>query len=89
MDERFARAAPALEIYATTQPRSFAVVKDDRGRDVTDRVRARDGQYVDTFGRGAYQGVTREHYLEVSGGRRGAQRRFSVAGWSGMDSSDG
>ncbi len=65
VDERFARVSPSLDIYATTQPRSFAVVKDDRGRDVTDRVQARDGQYVDTFGRGAYQGVTREHYVEV------------------------
>ena len=68
VDERFARVAPSLEIYATTQPRSFAVVKDDRGRNVTDRVQARDGQYVDTFGRGIYQGVTREHYVEVEVG---------------------
>ena len=65
VDERFARVAPSLEIYATTQPRSFTLVKDDRGRDMTDRVRVRDGQYVDTFGRGMYQGVTREHYVEV------------------------
>ena len=68
MDERFARVSPSLEIYATTQPQSFAVVKDDLGRDVTDRVRVRDGQYVDTFGRGIYQGVTREHYVEVEVG---------------------
>lgn len=65
VDERFARGSPSLEIYATTQPQSFAVVKDDRGRDMTDRVRVRDGQYMDTFGRGMYQGVTREHYVEV------------------------
>ena len=65
VDERFARVAPSLEIYATKQPRPFAVVKDEQGRDVADRVRVRDGQYVDTFGRGIYQGVTREHYVEV------------------------
>ncbi len=65
VDERFAQVSPSLAIYATTQPQSFVVVKDDRGRDVTDRVRVRDGQYVDTFGRGIYQGVTREHYVEV------------------------
>lgn len=68
VDERFARVSPSLEIYATTQPRSFTLVKDDRGRDMTDRVRVRDGQYVDTFGRGMYQGVTREHYVEVEVG---------------------
>ena len=68
VDERFARVAPALDIYATTQPRSFTLVKDDQGRDVTDKVRVRDGQYVDTFGQGMYQGVTREHYVEVEVG---------------------
>jgi hypothetical protein len=28
-------------------------------------VAARDGRYVDNFGRGLYQGVTRDHWLEV------------------------
>ncbi|MBV8878461.1 MAG: circularly permuted type 2 ATP-grasp protein, partial [Planctomycetaceae bacterium] len=31
----------------------------------TDLVRDRDGRYVDTFGRGRYQGVTRDHWIEV------------------------
>jgi hypothetical protein len=38
---------------------------DDHGQDVTDLVRERDGRYLDTFGRGPYQGVTREHYVDI------------------------
>src|SRR5205085_5381852 len=34
-------------------------------QDVTNVVRALDGHYLDTFGRGQYQGVTRDHYVEV------------------------
>src|SRR6185369_1746923 len=33
--------------------------------DVADAVRELDGRYLDTFGRGQYQGVTRDHYVEV------------------------
>jgi hypothetical protein len=32
---------------------------------VTDIVRQRDARYLDTFGRGQYQGVTRDHFVEV------------------------
>ncbi len=84
VDERFARVAPRLAVRATTQPRSFAVVTDDRGRDVSNRVRVRDGQYADTFGRGAYQGLTREHYVEVAVGDEAPRegRLYLIAqGW--------
>ncbi|HKG22225.1 MAG TPA: FG-GAP-like repeat-containing protein [Blastocatellia bacterium] len=65
VDERFAIPPPELEVIPTTPPRPFARVRDDSGRDVTEVVRARDRIYLDTFGRGAYQGVTRDHYVEV------------------------
>jgi hypothetical protein len=43
---------------------------------VAEVVRAKDGQHLDTAGRGAYQGVTREHFVEVelpeAAPRRGA-----------------
>jgi hypothetical protein len=35
------------------------------GRDVTDIVRTVDDRVVDSFGLGQYQGVTRDHYLEI------------------------
>ncbi len=38
---------------------------DDRGNDVGEIVRSVDARYLDTFGRGRYQGVTRDHWVEL------------------------
>jgi hypothetical protein len=64
-DERFAVPEPPLSIYVTAKPVPVIEAKDDRGQDVTDTVRELDGRYLDTFGRGAYQGVTRDHWVEI------------------------
>jgi hypothetical protein len=65
VDERTARRPPALKVYEVATPRPVAGAWDDEGRDVTDVVRRLDGRYLDTFGRGRYQGVTRDHYVEA------------------------
>jgi hypothetical protein len=65
VDERFARTPPDLAVHATSPPRPVSRAWDDRGHDVTDVVRSRDGRYLDTFGRGPFQGVTRDHWVEV------------------------
>ncbi|HEX6185970.1 MAG TPA: hypothetical protein VFZ44_18925, partial [Pyrinomonadaceae bacterium] len=65
VDERTAREPPALKVYTTAAPRPFARATDDAGADVSDVVRKLDGRHLDTFGRGAYQGVTRDHYVEL------------------------
>jgi hypothetical protein len=65
VDERFAVPPPDLTVYPTAPPRPVLRAWDDQGQDVTEVVRARDGRYLDTFGRGTYQGVTREHYVEI------------------------
>ena len=64
-DERFAVPPPPLRIYATSPPRPFARALDDGGRDVSGIVGARDDRYLDNFGRGQYQGVTRDHFVEL------------------------
>jgi tetratricopeptide (TPR) repeat protein len=64
-DERFALAALKPSLHVTAPPRPVARARDDRGEDVTEIVRAVDGKYLDTFGRGLFQGVTRDHYVEV------------------------
>jgi hypothetical protein len=56
---------PALKIYTVGKPQPFGYAKDDNGNDVGETVRAVDGEYLDTFGRGRYQGVTRDHWVEV------------------------
>jgi hypothetical protein len=38
---------------------------DDSGHNVTETLRNLDGKYLDNFGRGQYQGVTRDHYVEI------------------------
>ena len=65
VDERFAVPPPRLAVVTTMPVREFASVKDDRGGDAREIVRARDDRHLDFAGRGAYQGVTREHYVEL------------------------
>lgn len=65
VDERFVIPPAKLAITAVATPRKIARAVDDRGKDVTEIVRNVDGKAVYDFGQGQYQGVTREHYLEV------------------------
>jgi hypothetical protein len=65
VDERFAVPPPKLQVIATGPVRRLAAARDDAGRDVSDVVAARDGHHLDFAGRGAYQGVTRDHHVEL------------------------
>jgi Tfp pilus assembly protein PilF len=64
VDERFSAKAPHLEVHAVSNPASIARAWDEQGHDVGARVFRRDGQYVDTFPLGQFQGVTNEHWVE-------------------------
>jgi Tfp pilus assembly protein PilF len=64
-DERFAVPPPPLKLYATGATKPFASARDDLGQDVTNVVRDLDQKYLDTFGKGRYQGVTRDHWVEL------------------------
>lgn len=64
-DERFSIPSPALKVNSTTEPQPFARAMDDNGHDIAATVAALDEKYLDTFGRGQYQGVTRDHYVEL------------------------
>ena len=65
VDERTAREPPALKVFTTAEPHSFAGAWDDAGKDVSEVVSKLDGRHLDTFGRGVYQGVTRDHFVEL------------------------
>ena len=65
VDERFVIPPLKLGITTVATPQPIARAIDDTGQDVTDLVSALDGRSVASFGRGQYQGVTRDHYLEV------------------------
>ncbi len=64
-DERFAVPPPPLKIYATQDPKPFSRATDNNGNDATATVAALDGHYLDNFGRGQYQGVTEDHWVEL------------------------
>jgi tetratricopeptide (TPR) repeat protein len=65
VDERFVIPPAKLAITTVATPHKIARAVDDNGQDVTDIVSALDERYLDTFGRGQYQGITRDHYVEV------------------------
>ena len=80
VDERFAREAPKLAVHTTTKPRAVAQAWDESGRDVTDLVAKQDGRYLTTFARGDYQGIAKDHFVEIDLG--GATSKWLVAnGW--------
>jgi Tfp pilus assembly protein PilF len=65
VDERFVIPPAKLAITTVATPRKITLAVDDQGQDVTNVVHSLDGNYLDTFGRGKYQGVTRDHYVEI------------------------
>ena len=85
VDERFSAAAPPrLAVQALRPAQAIARAIDDAGRDVTRTVAARDGQYLATFARGAYQGIASPHAVEIElpAVAGGASPRVLVAeGW--------
>jgi hypothetical protein len=64
VDERFAVPPPALRPVVTGAVEPVSVARDAAGRDVTGLVRTRDDRHLDVD-RGAYQGVARDHFVEV------------------------
>ena len=65
VDERFVIPPAKLAITAVETPHAIAHAYDDRGHDVTGLVRAVDGQSLAGFEPGQYQGITRDHFVEV------------------------
>lgn len=64
-DERFVVPAVKRAITVVAEPHPIVRAIDDGGDDVTQILSSLDGNYLDNFGRGQYQGVTRDHYVEV------------------------
>jgi tetratricopeptide (TPR) repeat protein len=65
VDERFVIPPAKLGITTVSTPHDIAQAVDDTGQDVTELLRKLDGKAVSSFGRGQFQGVTRDHYLEL------------------------
>ena len=65
VDERFAFPPPEMKVHAVSEMQPVRKVVTDLGNEVTDIIRERDGRHLDFFGRGDYQGITRDHYIEI------------------------
>jgi Tfp pilus assembly protein PilF len=65
VDERFVIPPAKLAITAVETPHPIAHAYDDDGRDVTALVRAGNGKALAGFAPGQYQGIARDHYVEV------------------------
>ncbi len=65
VDERFVIPPQRPGFVVVETPRKIAHATDDHGNDVTDILTALDGRALENFGKGQYQGVTRDHYVEI------------------------
>lgn len=84
VDERFVIPPAKLAVTAVEQPHKIAQAVDDNGNDVTDIVSALDERYLDNFGRGRYQGISRDHYVEIDlgdGAPQGGPLWLIAKGW--------
>lgn len=75
VDERFSIPPPPLAVQTTGPLVPVDQALDQDGRDVTDRVAARDEAYLDSFALGAYQGIAEDHWVEVDLGQALAELR--------------
>ena len=65
VDERFVIPPARLAITVVASPHDIVRAVDDTGQDVTEIVKTLDGRGLNNFGRGQYQGVTTDHFVEV------------------------
>ncbi|MEN3330240.1 MAG: hypothetical protein V7638_5047 [Acidobacteriota bacterium] len=65
VDERFVIPPAKLEVTTVSIPHPIVRAVDDKRQDVTSVVSKLDGNYLGTFERGRYQGVARDHYVEL------------------------
>jgi Tfp pilus assembly protein PilF len=69
VDERFSIPPPKLQFTTVKTPHKIASATDDLGKDVTELVSTLDGRGLSSFGKGQFQGITRDHFLEVDLGK--------------------
>jgi Tfp pilus assembly protein PilF len=65
VDERFVIPPQKLEFTTVNTPHPIARATDDNGQDVTELVNKLDGRALANFGKGQFQGITRDHYVEI------------------------
>jgi Tfp pilus assembly protein PilF len=69
VDERFVIPPQKPGFTVVETPHKIAQALDDHGVDVTEILSTLDGRALENVGRGQYQGVTRDHYVEIDLGK--------------------
>jgi tetratricopeptide (TPR) repeat protein len=64
-DERFFLTPTPPELFVTTPAKPVRRAWDHHSQDATELVSAIDGRYLDRCGRGRFQGVTMDHWVEA------------------------
>ena len=65
VDERFVFPPPDLSTRVMSERKPVARITDDQGNDVTELLSKVDGSYLQAFEKTAYQGLAREHSIEI------------------------
>ena len=84
VDERFSPAhPPSLDVNVMGALAPVAKAWDERGQDVTELVTRRDGRYLASFAKGAYQGIAKDHFVEFEIGevRLKPDTTLVASGW--------
>lgn len=84
IDERFVFPAPDLSTRALATPKPVGKVTDQKGEDVTETVRELDQQYLKTFEKTSYQGLVKDHFIEIDLGEEAPvnEKLYLIAsGW--------
>lgn len=64
-DERFSVPPALLEVFTTGPLHAISSARNDKGEDVTSIVSTIDEKYLDGFERATFQGVAKDHFVEI------------------------
>jgi tetratricopeptide (TPR) repeat protein len=82
-DEGLRSTPPAFRLFSAADVRPVRSAVDDRGRDVTDRLRATDRTFVDGFELERIRGYAKEHALVLDlGPEAGEDALLLLTGWT-------
>jgi len=84
IDERFVFPAPDLSTRIVSTPRPVQTVTDQKGNDLTEMASKKDEQYIAPFEKTKYQGLTKEHSIEITLDSSGDHQKDNIlvlSGW--------
>jgi len=83
VDERFKLPAPKQQLYSLKNLHPVKTAYDNTGLDVTQKIARKDGNYVANLPLTPYQGLTKEHYIELDLGKKktSGKQRLVASGW--------